>query len=361
MRFLTILGARPQFIKAAAISRAVAADGGVDETIVHTGQRFDAGMSDIFFDELGIPAPAHHLGIAGGGHGEMTGRMLGAIETVIDRARPDWVVVYGDTNTTLAGALAAVKLHIPVAHVEAGLRSCNRGMPEEINRILADHCADLLLTPTQTATRNLCIEGVPEGRIAEVGDVMYDTALIFGEMAVRRGRGAAAFDLPLGGYVLATIHRQENTEDPARLGAIADGLAAVAGEMPVLLPLHPRTGQRLRAHGLEHRLGAVRTIAPLGYLDMAGLQREAGVIATDSGGVQKEAFFHGVPCVTLRDETEWVELVEAGWNRLVPPRDAAQISDAIRAARGTQCAAITPYGTGDAAEVITGKLYEALK
>jgi len=356
MRVLTVLGARPQFIKAASVSRAMLRAGEVEEVIAHTGQHHDAAMSDIFFDELGLPAPHHHLGIAGGSHGEMTGRMLAALERVIQEERPDWVMVYGDTNSTLAGALAAAKLHVPVAHVEAGLRSFNRRMPEEINRVLTDHCAELLLTPTDAATRHLLDEGLPEARIAQVGDVMYDTVLMFGELAARGGSAAQAFGVEPGRYVLATIHRQENTDDEQRLTAIVDALAAVARDLPVLLPLHPRTRKQFKAFGLEGRLGSVKIAEPLGYLEMVGLQRDAAVIATDSGGVQKEAFFHGVPCVTLRDETEWVELVDAGWNRLISPLDSAPIADAIVAAVGTTGAAIAPYGSGDAAERIVLRL-----
>lgn len=356
MRILTVLGARPQFIKAAAVSRAIAKFPGLSELIVHTGQHHDAAMSDIFFNEMAIPAPAHHLGIAGGGHGDMTGRMLGAIETVIKEERPDRVLVYGDTNSTLAGALAAVKLHVPVAHVEAGLRSFNRRMPEEVNRVLTDHCAELLFTPTAVATENLRQEGLPADRVIEVGDVMYDTVLLFGDLARANGAGAEAFGLQARNYVLATIHRQENTDDVARLTAIVDGLVQVAKRMPVLLPLHPRTRKQLEVFGLSERIGEVRVVDPLGYLQMTGLQRDAAVIATDSGGVQKEAFFHAVPCVTLRDETEWVELIDSGWNRLVPPVDSGQIAGAVLAAVGTHGAAVSPYGRGDAAERIVRRL-----
>ncbi len=356
MRILTVLGARPQFIKAAAVSTALLRAGGLEEVIVHTGQHHDAAMSDIFFDELGIPVPAHNLGIAGGVHGEMTGRMLAAIETVVLAERPDWLLVYGDTNSTLAGALAAAKLHVPIAHVEAGLRSYNRRMPEEVNRVLTDHVADLLFTPTGTATANLLREGLSGERIAEVGDVMYDTVLMFGDLARSRGTGPEALGLRPKTYVLATIHRQENTDDRVRLTAIVEGLARVAETMPVLLPLHPRTVKQIAAFGLKGRLGRVQVVAPLGYLEMVALQREAAVIATDSGGVQKEAFFHAVPCVTLRDETEWVELVDAGWNRLVVPSDGKLIAKAIIAAVGIRGAAITPYGSGDAAKRIVERL-----
>lgn len=360
-RVLTVLGARPQFIKAAAFSSAAARSGWITEVIVHTGQHHDAAMSDVFFEELGIPAPAHHLGIAGGGHGEMTGRMLAALERVIQDERPDWVLVYGDTNSTLAGALAAAKLHVPIAHVEAGLRSFNRRMPEEVNRVLTDHCADLLFTPTETATANLMKEGLDRARIVEVGDVMYDTVLMFGDLAKRRGAGPDAVDLTPGRYVLATIHRQENTDDAQRLTMVIEGLARVAETVPVFLPLHPRTRKQIDAFGLGDRLGGIMVAEPLGYLEMVGLQRDAAVIVTDSGGVQKEAFFHAVPCVTLRDETEWVELVAAGWNRLVSPTaGSAPIADAVYAAMGTTGVVVAPYGTGRAAERIVEHLADGV-
>jgi len=317
-------------------------------------------MSDVFFDELNIPCPAHHLGIAGGGHGAMTGRMMAALEELLIAERPDILLVYGDTNSTLAGALAAAKLHIPIAHVEAGLRSCNKRMPEEINRILADQCSDLLFTPTTAATVNLLNEGVPRARIVECGDVMFDAALHFAAKAEARGAGAARFDLPLGRYVLATVHRQENTDDPERLTAILNGLDMVAATMPVVLPLHPRTRARVAAAGRENLLSQLHVIDPVGYLDMVGLEKDACVIATDSGGVQKEAFFHGVPCVTLRDETEWVELVEAGWNRLTPPNDGGTIRDIIFGARGTKGADIAPYGIGNAAAVVATEIARTL-
>lgn len=357
---LTIIGARPQFIKAAALSRRIAETGGLYEKLVHTGQHFDANMSDVFFDELDIPRPAHHLGIAGGGHGAMTGRMLTALEELLIAERPDMVMVYGDTNSTLAGALAAAKLHIPVAHVEAGLRSFNKRMPEEINRILTDQCSDLLFTPTAAATGNLLNEGVPRSRIVECGDVMFDAALHFAAQAEASGAGAAHYGLAPGEYVLATVHRQENTDDPERLAAILNGLNMVAAAMPVVLPLHPRTRARIATMGLGDLLSTLQVLDPVGYLDMVGLEKDACVIATDSGGVQKEAFFHGVPCITLRDETEWVELVEAGWNRLVPPVEAVAIRKAILNAQGTKGKTVTPYGSGDASGVIMKALTDFL-
>lgn len=360
IHILTVIGARPQFIKAAAVSRRIGRTAGLRETLVHTGQHYDANMSDVFFEELDIPKPAHHLGIGGGGHGAMTGRMLEAIEALLQTERPDVLMVYGDTNSTLAGALAAAKLHIPVAHVEAGLRSFNKRMPEEINRILTDQCADILFTPTVTATQNLLSEGMNADSIVECGDVMFDAALHFGQLAEATDRGAARFGLAPRGYVLATIHRQENTDDPVRLAAIIEGLAQVAVELPVLLPLHPRTRTRLEAADLSAALSSLKIIDPVGYLDMVGLEKDAAVIATDSGGVQKEAFFHGVPCVTLRDETEWVELVEAGWNRLVAPTSRDAIYAAVTGAIGSVGQSVEPYGKGEAATAICDALQERL-
>ena len=352
-RVLTILGARPQFIKAAPVSRAFA-EAGIEEAIVHTGQHHDQGMSDIFFEELEIPKPAHHLGIHGGGHGAMTGAMLQALEPLMESEKPDWVVVYGDTNSTLAGALAASKLHIPVAHVEAGLRSFNRRMPEEQNRIVADHLADLLFTPTDTATARLREEGIPTERIHQVGDVMYDAALYYGRLADERSEVLARHGLASGHYTLATVHRAENTDDPERLRAIMEGLDEVAREtMPVVLPLHPRTRAAMEREEIQPN--AIRMIEPVGYLDMVALERHAAVIATDSGGVQKEAYFHGVPCVTLRDETEWVELVEAGWNIIVPPLNR-EVAISVKSTVGKTGREVLPYGTGEAARCIVRRL-----
>ncbi|TPG12975.1 UDP-N-acetylglucosamine 2-epimerase (non-hydrolyzing) [Sphingomonas koreensis] len=355
-RILTVVGARPQFIKAAVVSRQIARATGISECLVHTGQHYDANMADVFFEDLGIPAPAHHLGIAGLSHGAMTGRMLEGLESIMKAEAPAWVLVYGDTNSTIAGALSAAKLGIPVAHVEAGLRSFNRAMPEEVNRILTDHCADILFTPTSTGTANLLNEGLLPERIVEVGDVMYDAALHFGKLAEERGLDAAAFGLPPGGYVLATIHRQENTDDTRRLRVILSGLREAANELPVVLPLHPRTRSRVAAEGLEPLTEGLTLLEPQGYLEMVALERGAVVIATDSGGVQKEAFFHRVPCVTLRDETEWTELVEADWNRLAPMDSGAAIAAAIIASRGRCGKPIAPYGDGTAADKIVAVL-----
>jgi UDP-GlcNAc3NAcA epimerase len=352
MRVVTVLGARPQFIKAAPVSAALAR-AEVSERLVHTGQHYDPNMSKIFFEELGIPVPWRHLGIGSGGHGAQTGAMLAALEPLLQEEQPDLVLVYGDTNSTLAGALAASKLHIPVAHVEAGLRSFNRRMPEELNRVVTDHLSDLLFAPTDTAMTHLRREGLGDRALHQVGDVMFDAALAFGEHARKRSEALARFGLAPKGYVLATVHRAENTDDPDRLRALLDGLGRVARELPVLLPLHPRTRARLAALGLG---GAswpgLWVVEPVGYLDMVRLEQEAALIATDSGGVQKEAFFYRVPCVTLRDETEWVELVELGWNRLQPPVNAAAVAEALRGALGTVGREAAPYGNGRAATAI---------
>jgi UDP-GlcNAc3NAcA epimerase len=328
---------------------------------VHTGQHYDRNMSDVFFTELEIPSPDMHLGIGSGTHGAQTGRMLEALERVIPRTRPDWVLVYGDTNSTLAGALAAAKLRVPVAHVEAGLRSYNRAMPEETNRVVADHVADLLLAPTVTAVANLLREGVERRRIARVGDVMFDAALYYGGKAERTSRVLGRLALTDGEYVLATVHRAENTDDPRRLRAIVGALRRLSREIPVVLPIHPRTRKALARAGW--RTGdALRLTDPVGYLDMVMLEKHARLIATDSGGVQKEAFFHRVPCATLRTETEWVELVKAGWNHLVPPSSEVQVyRELLRMLTSFRRPRTAPalYGIGDAAERIARAITNA--
>ena len=364
MTVVTVVGARPQFIKAAVVHRALTAQGGFRELLLHTGQHYDARMSDVFFEELGLPAPNWNLEIGSGPHGQQTGRMLEGIEGVLLETRPDFVVVYGDTNSTLAGALAAAKLQIPVAHVEAGLRSFNRQMPEETNRILTDHIATLLLAPTSTAMANLDREGIPAERCHLVGDVMYDSVL---HLAHRAGNGAAILGregLAPGQYVLATIHRAENTDSIARLKTILDGLEAVTGDVQVIVPLHPRTRAMLAGTGQGDRIGAgIRFIEPVGYLDMLALERGARLVVTDSGGVQKEAFFQRVPCLTLRHETEWTELVDAGWNRLVPPVSAEGITAAVREALARPHPADPPqplYGGGTAGAAVATLLATAI-
>jgi UDP-N-acetylglucosamine 2-epimerase len=366
MRVLTVVGARPQFIKCAAVSRVLRARPGATELLVHTGQHHDHGMSELFFEELAIPAPDHNLGIRGGPHGQMTGRMLEALEEVLLARRPDRVLVYGDTNSTLAGALAAAKLNIPVAHVEAGLRSFNRRMPEEVNRVLTDHLAALLLCPTANAVALLEQEGLRDG-VHLVGDVMYDSVLGNLERArTRRALPALLAELglspdPDGRFALATIHRPENTDDRARLEGILEGLAAAG--IPVLLPLHPRTRAVLAADpSLAARLGpALRVVEPLGYLELLLVASGAQVVLTDSGGLQKEAFFLGVRCVTLRGETEWPETIAAGANTLAgadPGAIAAACRVAAAAGRLSPQAGAGLFGDGHAAERIADLLLE---
>jgi UDP-GlcNAc3NAcA epimerase len=354
MKLLTVIGARPQFIKAATVSRAIAARQDIREVIVHTGQHYDANMSDIFFDELSIPRPDHHLGIGGGSHGAMTGRQIEAIERVLLDEKPDMVLVYGDTNSTLAGALAAVKLHIPVAHVEAGLRSFNRRMPEEINRILTDHASDLLFAPTATAMKNLSNEGLPPARMHLVGDVMYDACLFYGTQA-RKPVWFDPLSISEGDYVLATVHRAENTDDPVRLAGILQGLAGA--ERPVILPVHPRTQKQIESLGLSTP-AHLHLVPPVGYLEMVWLEKHCAVIATDSGGVQKEAYFHGKPCITLRDETEWVELVDVGANILVGA-SKERISNAIVGVGAMEIKSPL-YGRGNSASVILSVMVSRL-
>ncbi len=313
MKLFTIVGARPQFIKAAAVSRAIAEAGGIDEAIVHTGQHYDANMSDIFFDELGIPAPKRHLGIGGGTHGAMTGKMLEALEAAMMEDKPDAVLVYGDTNSTLAGALAASKLHIPIVHVEAGLRSFNRRMPEEINRVVADHLSTLLLSPTQSGVRNLSTEGITKG-VHAVGDVMHDATLSAIEQSKTRSDILERLDLAGQDYAVCTLHRAENTDDPDRFQRVIAFIEAQAADRPVIFPVHPRTRKVMADRGINPQ-GVVQ-IDPLGYFDLHRLLADSSLVLTDSGGLQKEAYFHRKPCITLRDETEWTETVEAGWNRL---------------------------------------------
>ncbi|GAA5020296.1 O-antigen biosynthesis protein WlbD [Massilia kyonggiensis] len=364
-KIVTVIGARPQFIKASAVSAVLAESDQLREIVVHTGQHFDANMSDVFFAELGMEAPAYQCAIHGGTHGDMTGRMLIDIEKILMLEKPDAVLVYGDTNSTLAGSLAAVKLHIPVAHVEAGLRSFNMRSPEEVNRILTDRVARWLFTPNSEAGVHLLREGVGSDRIHQVGDVMLDVALRHGERVTSDGgvlgRLRQEHGVQAGEYCLATIHRAENTDDPGRLATIVDALSHFARDIKVVLPLHPRTRNTLAKQGkLQALKNAVVVLDPLGYLAMVQLEKYAAIIATDSGGVQKEAFFYGVPCVTLRDETEWTELVKAGWNRLAPPVDATAVLQSLRAGLESTGEDIAPYGSGDAAVRIVERLSDEL-
>jgi UDP-GlcNAc3NAcA epimerase len=333
-RILSVLGARPQFVKAAAMSRALSGRSDVEETVLHTGQHFDPGMSEIFFAELGITAPSINLGIHGGSHGEMTGRMLSGIEQAILKVRPDVVLVPGDTNSTLAGALAAAKLQVPVAHLEAGLRSFNRQMPEEINRVLTDHLSVLLFCPTETAVLNLGREGITAG-VHEIGDVMYD-ATLFAAANARQSRILERLELTERAYAVATVHRAESTDRREALAEIIAFLQERGRGCRIVVPLHPRTRRQIAQWQLD--TGDLALCEPIGYLDMHRLLQSAAAVYTDSGGLQKEAYFHRVPCVTLRSETEWVETVAAGWNRL------------WKGPTYTPRREITAYGDGHAAE-----------
>lgn len=357
-RILTVVGARPQFVKAAALSRYIRENlaDAVSEQIVHTGQHYDDNMSDVFFTQLDIPRPTFRFEVEGTTHGAMTGKMLADIEGVLLSERPDCLLVYGDTNSTLAGALAAAKIHVPVAHVEAGLRSFNKRMPEEINRIMSDHISTRLYCPTDRACQNLANEGITKG-VRNVGDIMYDVALHYADLAVQISSIMRAIDLTPGGFVLATIHRAENTDSPERIEAICRGLGLLAEQMDVVFPLHPRTRKIIQENGLGGLLGKTKLVDPVPFLDMVVLQKNARAICTDSGGVQKEAFFYGVPCITLRDETEWVETVDAGWNKLVTPQ-AEDIRDAVLSARAPRGDKPNLYGTGNTAQTIVSDLLE---
>lgn len=361
LRILTVVGARPQFIKAAAVSRAIEVHGAgnVSESLLHTGQHFDSNMSDVFFTELGIPAPKYNLGISGGTHGAMTGRMIEGIETIIATEKPDWLLIYGDTNSTLAGAVAAAKLHVPIAHVEAGLRSFNMRMPEEINRILSDRISSLLFCPTSTAEANLRAEGLVAG-VYNVGDVMYDVALHYKAQAGNKSDALNRLGVVPQGFVLSTCHRAENTDDAARLSDILSALSEIAKDLPVVLPLHPRTRKIIADRDLTHLLSGLILTEPLSFLDMVALEQAAALIVTDSGGVQKEAFFYGVPCVTMRDETEWVETVDLGWNMIAGAKCEVIVQAAHTFLTHPPAASQSaPYGTGNAAERIVETMVSA--
>lgn len=350
LKVLSVVGARPQFVKLAPVHEALVS-AGAKHVIAHTGQHYDAGMSDVFFDELSIPDADINLGVGSGPHGRQTAAMLSGLEEVLEEERPDWVLVYGDTNSTVAAALAAVKLHLPLAHLEAGLRSFNRRMPEEHNRVLTDHAADLLLAPSRVAVENLEREGLA-ARTVHTGDVMVDVAY-----RVRDGLADRPVALPPeteGEFVLATIHRAENTDDPDRLAAVLAGLAAIG--IPVVLAAHPRLVARARDHGLELAQGAIHPVDPLPYRAMVAGVTRARAVVTDSGGLQKEAFVLGTPCTTVRTETEWTETLEDGWNVLAPdPSDVP--AQALRAVPAPPSSA--PYGRGDAAEQVAAALARA--
>jgi len=353
-KITTIIGARPQFVKAATLSRQFTLCG-IEEQIIHTGQHFDANMSEVFFEEMEIPRPAYQLDIHGVSHGAMTGRMMEGVEQILLNDKPDGVLVYGDTNSTLAGALAAAKLHIPVIHVEAGLRSFNMAMPEEINRILTDRIASLLLCPTDAAIKNLKQEGFDNYpvQIVKNGDVMQDAALYYAQKAQAKSRIVS--QLGLKDFVLATIHRQENTDDPVKLQNIISGLNRINREVQVVVPLHPRTRNILREMNLQPEF---TIIDPVGYFDMIMLLQHCSLVVTDSGGVQKEAFFFGKHCITLREQTEWVELVDYGYNRIVGT-NTDLLQDAFQYFSSKQSDfSVDLYGKGRAAEVAVMKIRE---
>lgn len=349
MKVLTVVGARPQFVKAWPTSTALRA-AAVEEIVVHTGQHYDERMSGQFFAELGLAPPAVNLGVGSGAHGAQTGKMLELIERELEAAKPDWLLVYGDTNSTLSGALAAAKLHIPVAHVEAGLRSFNRRMPEEINRVLTDHMSARLFCPSRQAADNLAKEGIAAG-VHIVGDVMYDALLHFRAVAERQSTIHRTLGLSPGQYHLATIHRAENTDDPARLRTLLATLASF--DLPCVLPLHPRTRAFLERTGGLPTTPSLRLIDPVGYLDMLALTRHAHAVFTDSGGLQKEAYWLGTRCITLREETEWVETLQHGWNQLAGT-DPARIHAAFQ--RRPDGERAPHYGDGRAAEIIVRAL-----
>jgi UDP-GlcNAc3NAcA epimerase len=352
-KILTIIGARPQFIKAAPVTEALA--GVAHEIIVHTGQHYDHVMSAVFFRELGLRAPDYNLGVGSGGHGEQTGEMLKRLEPVFIDEEPDLVLVYGDTNSTLAGAITAAKLHIPVAHVEAGLRSFNRAMPEEINRVLTDQLSALLFVPSEMSERQLRKEGINHG-IHVTGDVMYDAILRYGPIASRVSKYPGTLNLEPRAFYLCTIHSAENTDAREKLREIVDALNVL--RLPVVLPLHPRTKKKLEEFGIP--IGSnIRVVEPVGYIDMLQLLQSSAAALTDSGGLQKEAYYVGIPCITLRPETEWTETVEAGWNCLAG-HGKAQIVKAVDAAKNPPRHRPELYGDGKAAMRIAGLLLDGI-
>ena len=358
MKICTIIGARPQFVKAAAVSAKIAEMSSahdLEEVIIHTGQHYDADMSNVFFEELGIAKEKYNLEVGSASHGVQTANMLVGIEDVLLSEKPDWVLIYGDTNSTLAGALAAVKLHIPVAHVEAGMRSFNRLMPEEINRIVSDKISTLNLCSTQTAMENLATEGMMDGAVL-TGDVMYDCAIKFAPLAEKYSDPFAKFAINPGQYILMTCHRAENTNDEKRLASIVSAVNKIAKKTTVIYPVHPRTESFLENYSLAFS-DKVLTVPPVGYLEMLILEKNAALILTDSGGVQKEAFFYQTPCVTMRDETEWIETVELGWNILTGAAES-EIMEAVAkfAESPLPEAAEQPYGDGNASEKIVNEL-----
>jgi UDP-GlcNAc3NAcA epimerase len=381
MKIVTIIGARPQIIKAAALSRAIKEhfNGKISEIIVHTGQHYDENMSQVFFNELGIPQPNYNLNVGSGSHGKQTAAMISGIEEILVKEKPNAIVLYGDTNSTLAGAIAASKIHVPVVHIEAGLRSFNKAMPEEVNRILCDHVSTLLFSPTQTGYNNLVNEGFKEmnlppysannAKIYHSGDVMYDNSMHFASVAEQKTNVIGANNLKKGKFILATIHRNNNTDEPVRLNALFKSLNDISNEhnLDVILPLHPRTSKLLETNLDPSLLKAMRSnskfkvIAPASFLEMIALEKNCAIVMTDSGGVQKEAFYFEKPCIILRPETEWVELVECG-AAIVTDADEKRIKDAFgKLYNSTNLSYPKFYGDGKAAQFICSELLQHLK
>ncbi len=358
-KIVSVIGARPQFVKAAAVSRAIQKTGGIREIIVHTGQHFDENMSSIFFREMEIPEPDYNLHVNSLSHGAMTGRMLEKIEEVLLQEKPDFLMVYGDTNSTIAGALAAKKLDIRVIHVEAGLRSFNMKMPEEINRILTDRISDLLFCPTENAVKNLLNEGFGNFncQIHQVGDVMYDAALYYSERSADRSDIVSRLQVNAGDFILCTVHRQENTDNLENLKSIFKALRVINKQKKIVLPLHPRTRKIMEAN---HLTTDFRVVEPLGYFDMLELLKNCSLVITDSGGMQKEAFFFGKYCITMRDETEWIELVDNGYNELAGS-DKKRILEVFHELSGKSFVKTNQlYGNGDASDLIASHLKTAV-
>lgn len=354
---LIVVGARPQFIKAAPVLKALKETELYRAIVVHTGQHYDKNMSGTFFDELDMQPPNYNLGVGSGGHGEQTGEIMKRLEPIMMKEKPELTIVFGDTNSTMAGALVASKLHIPVAHVEAGLRSYNRVMPEEINRVLTDHISALLFCPTSTAVHNLRAEGI-RNNVFNIGDVMYDVAIKFSKKAAEMSTVLSNSSLKEKEYALVTVHRAENTDSKHRLFNIFSALNELARTMPVVLPMHPRTRKMLFHFNYDHFTKDIKIIEPVGFLDMLSLEMNAKIIITDSGGVQKEAYFHRVPCVTLRDETEWVETIEAQWNMLADVRTedgVIEVIGSLLSFTGTR-PDISEYGDGRASQKIAVEL-----
>jgi UDP-GlcNAc3NAcA epimerase len=354
MKIFTVIGARPQFIKASVVSMAFQ-QAGIDEILIHTGQHFDSLMSDVFFQDLDLPQPHYHLDIHSLNHGAMTGRMMEKLEALMVADRPDWVCVYGDTNSTLAGALVAAKLHVPLAHIEAGLRSFNRQMPEEVNRVVTDHLSQLLFAPTPLAVQCLEQEGIIQG-VHQVGDVMMDAILTYRDKAEQTSQILEKYQLMPGEFYLATIHRPSNTDDFIRLKAILESFHSLG--YPVVFPIHPRTAARIKSMGLQEYLerDSIIPIPPVSYLDMIALENNCNAVITDSGGIQKEAYILGRPCFTMRDETEWQETIDAGWNHLVQPETLNQNISNFKEPSET----LNLYGLGKAAHQISEVLFNTL-